>query len=302
MNSTCEICTGEDLLSLDIRDRRVDIVACRSCGLVWNRNMAGEQDQLQFYGQENRAACRVTRSYLKSMLGRAAGVAEFLGDDLQPGMRHLDVGCAEGTLLALTRSKGLAVQGLELDANFSQFAREIRQLEVHAMPLETASLPSESFDLISFIHVLEHLVHPVRALAAARRLLAKNGRLVVEVPNLNQPLPAARRFFRPKHNFYFSDRTLRSVADSAGYSSIRTALSPRDSSLQLLAARCTDTARAAVPQAGRLGDAAEWIDSKVRRQRNQHHLLLKLLFTRVLRQKSYERMALKRYRALIDTE
>ena len=300
MTSTCETCACKDLLSLDIRNRGLDIVACRSCGLVWNRNMAKESAQIQFYRHENRAGSRVRGSYLRSMLGRASGIVEFLGDDLQPGLRHLDVGCAEGTLLALTRSKGLVVQGLELDAKFSQFARKVRQLEVHETPLERGPLQSESFDLISFIHVLEHLVHPVRVLTAARRLLSQKGRLVVEVPNLNQPLPAARRFFRPKHNFYFSEQTLRIAVDSAGYSSFRTALSPRDSSLQLLATKNSAPAQATFNAGGRLDDESEWIETKVRSERNQHYLLIKLLFTRFLRQKSYERKALKTYGARID--
>ena len=110
----------------------------------------------------------------------------------------------------------------------------------------------------------------------------------------------SRRFFRPKHNFNFSEQTLRIAGDSAGYSSFRTALSPRDSSLQLLATKNSAPAQATLNEGGRLDDESEWIETKVRSERNQLYLLIKLLFTRFLRQKSYERKALKTYGARFD--
>src|SRR5687768_6146141 len=113
MKLICEICEGTSVLSFDEKFKGIDIVACKHCGLVWNRNMADEPEQLEFYQEQNRAHGGVTQKYLLSMLARASCVVEFLGSDLRAGQKHLDVGCAEGTLLALTRSHGLDVQGLE---------------------------------------------------------------------------------------------------------------------------------------------------------------------------------------------
>src|SRR5688500_1764235 len=138
MKLNCEICDSRELLSFDETFKGIDIVGCRHCGLVWNRNMAEEDAQLEFYQKQNRAQGSISRTYLLSMLARASCVVEFLGNDLKSGQKHLDVGCAEGTLLALTRTQGLEVQGLEVDENHSRFARDVRGLPVLPMTLKDA--------------------------------------------------------------------------------------------------------------------------------------------------------------------
>ena len=299
MNDTCEICHGQDLLSLDEHFKGVDIVACKNCGLVWNRNMAEEPEQEEFYREHNRAGTRPTRRYLTSMLSRAACALEFLDGNLKGGMRHLDVGCAEGTLLGLTRSHGLEVQGLELDLNFSRFAREVRHLDVLPMTLEAAPLAPDSFDLISLVHVVEHLVHPVEILGIARQLLRSGGLLYVEVPNLQQPLPGLRHFFRPKHNFYFTANTLRAVASKAGFTPLRLGHSWRDASLQLLAVKSDAAETPSTQELARWRDDAVKIRAKIKRERNRHHLMLRLLFTHFIRKVRSRRAALRRYGPLL---
>ncbi|HEX8833474.1 MAG TPA: class I SAM-dependent methyltransferase [Abditibacteriaceae bacterium] len=300
MKKQCEVCGGTDVLSLDEHFRDVDMVSCTQCGLVWNRNMAEEPEQLEFYQEHNRAEGCVSRRYLVSMLSRAASAVEFLGSNLKPGMRHLDVGCADGTLLSLTRAQGLDVLGLELDIHFSQFARDARHLEVLPMTLDSAPLEPTSFDLISFVHVVEHLVYPTRVLADARELLREDGLLYLEVPNLRQPLPRLRHFFRPKHNFYFTANTLRAVASKSGFTPLQVGYSRRDSSVQLLARKNrSDETAPATTGAPLWRDDAHKIKAKVQRERNRHYLLLRLLFTRKLRQEKAKRWAMELYGDLL---
>jgi 2-polyprenyl-3-methyl-5-hydroxy-6-metoxy-1,4-benzoquinol methylase len=289
MRSDCEICGGEKLLSLNERRDDVDIVVCESCGLVWNRIMRDEQGQVEYYRKQYREAGKISRRYLISVLSRAACVLDFLGDDLKPEMRHLDVGCADGTLLALTRAHGLDVTGLELDVNYSRFARETRQLRVFPTTIQDTSLPSASFDLVSFVHVLEHLFHPVCTLRLARELLCDNGWLYVEVPNLSQPLPGARRFFRHQHNFYFTANTLRSLVSKAGFTPVRIACSRRDVSLQVLAVKGDVTDH---PPAWR--EDAKTIYAHVNTDRKRYYLMLRLLKRRI-RQERLRNWAFNRY-------
>ncbi|MDF2441771.1 MAG: hypothetical protein JWN98_2755 [Abditibacteriota bacterium] len=297
MKLICEICENTDVLSFNETFKGIDIVGCRQCGLVWNRNMMDEREQLEFYQKQNRAHGGVNRTYLLSMLARASCVVEFLGDDLRAGQKHLDVGCAEGTLLALTRTQGLDVQGLEVDVNHSRFARDVRKLPVLPMTLDNAPLEARSFDLLSFVHVVEHLFHPVQVLSTARDLLRDNGLMYIEVPNMNQPLPGVRHFFRPIHNFYFTANTLRALVSRAGFTPLRVGFSGRDGSVQLLAKK-SETAAS-------VSDVAVWRDdvrhyrAKAQRERNRPYLLFKLLFTHLLAQEWEKRKALRRYGQLL---
>ncbi|MBV9468070.1 MAG: class I SAM-dependent methyltransferase, partial [Abitibacteriaceae bacterium] len=274
-------------------------------GLVWNRAMHDEQEQVIFYREENRAQNEICQQKLVSRLSRAACALDFLNENLQPGLRHLDVGCAEGTLLTLTRAKGLKVTGLELDQNWSCFAREVRQLEVLPMTLEDAPLKPASFNLISFVHVVEHLFRPVRTLSIARDLLDDAGYLYVEVPNLDGPLPAPRRFFRRLHNFYFSANTLCAVVSRAGFTPVRLGCSQRDMSVQLLAVKSSNNSSAA--NDGQDGLSQTWCDDAaqvyqhVNEDRRRYYLMFHLL--RQWRQRRrLGQWAFQRYGSLLNGE
>ena len=47
MRDDCEICGGTSVLSLREQHDGVDIVACKNCGLVWNRTMRNPEEQLE---------------------------------------------------------------------------------------------------------------------------------------------------------------------------------------------------------------------------------------------------------------
>lgn len=99
---------------------------------------------------------------------------------LQPGMRVLEIGCAEGSLGAVIR-QSIPVQytGVELSEDATAAAEVLDR--VFRVP--AAALINEEFDLLLSFHVLEHIEDIAGELAHWRRLLADGGHLLVEVPN-----------------------------------------------------------------------------------------------------------------------
>ena len=114
--------------------------------------------------------------------GAIAGHAERL---LAPGGRVLDVGCASGGLLALLRSRGGHLAGLELSASAATAAARVADHVVQGA-LEDPGLPFEpdSFDLVVLADVLEHLADPAAGLARAVGWCRPGGALLVSVPNI----------------------------------------------------------------------------------------------------------------------
>ena len=113
----------------------------------------------------------------------AAEAAAFILDDLQPGLRVLDVGCGPGSI-----TRGLAeivapgeVVGLDASADVLAVAREeaaargianvrFERGDAYALPFA-----DNSFD-IAFAHqVLQHLSEPAAALREMLRVLKPNG-------------------------------------------------------------------------------------------------------------------------------
>lgn len=137
-----------------------------------------------------------------------------------PG-RLLDVGCGDGSFLALMRGLGWEVEGVEPDPIAARVAALHHGLRVTRATIEEASSALEVFDVVTMSHVIEHVPDPVEALRACGRLLKRDGRVVVVTPNTRS---MGRFWFRrqwngwevPRHLFVFSPRSLRACAERAG--------------------------------------------------------------------------------------
>jgi SAM-dependent methyltransferase len=139
-------------------------------------------------------------------------------------MRILEIGCGNGSNLAIFKSLGHDAIGVEPDVAALEVARQ----QGHTVFQGTAeelpqNLLHERFDAIVFIHVLEHCIDPFVALKNAVELLENGGVLVAEVPN-NECL-GAKRFGElwywldvPRHLNFFTERSLCDLMSFAGVS------------------------------------------------------------------------------------
>ena len=142
-------------------------------------------------------------------------------DKVKPG-RVLDVGCGDGTRLALMRAKGWKVEGQEIDPKAADRAHQVYKVEVHLGPLEEVGFPDDLFDAIIMNHVIEHVLDPISVLTECRRILKPGGSFVAVTPNIDGF--GHQHFGRhwlglepPRHLFLFSPKTLREVAARAGF-------------------------------------------------------------------------------------
>lgn len=162
---------------------------CRHCGLVYQNPRLDPESLSSLYEAEYRVLVQGTEGPcakdLRTQLARAYNLARITSGVVDGVVRHLDIGCSSGALLAVfTERFGCQSVGIEPGAAYAAFARS-KGLQV--LPdLETLAVAdSGRFDLISLSHVLEHLANPVEELIALReRFLAPGGQMLVEVPNL----------------------------------------------------------------------------------------------------------------------
>ena len=126
----------------------------------------------------------------------------------------LDVGCSTGHVLAGIRDAARSVSGHELSRKEVAYCRDVLQLDVADSPLEQRFAPG-TFDYILLIFVLEHIGRPVEFLNDLKRYLKPDGKFVIVVPNVTDPLlgfyriPEFGRFyFCIEHLFYYSPKTI----------------------------------------------------------------------------------------------
>ncbi len=136
----------------------------------------------------------------------------------------VEIGAHDGAFLAAVGETrpDLRLASLEPDQNTRAERDVVPGLEQYVdFPALHAS--GRSFDRICFFHVLEHILDPVAFLADCRRCLAPGGRLVIEVPSLDDPLLSLYRssayqafYFQRQHPYVYSGGSLRRLLEGCG--------------------------------------------------------------------------------------
>lgn len=203
---------------------------CEECELVYLDPMPTES-QLQefyentFYGEEwARALGHPERRHFEKRtaqdLESYGPLVELLERYVDPG-RLLDVGCGDGSLLLMARSRGWEVQGIEPSPEAVEFCRRAgldvrREFPGSGTPVETI------YDAVTSIVTIEHLRDPANLVRFAWRALKPGGVFLVTTMNVDSE--EARRegvhwhnYAPPGHVVYFSRKPFARLIGEGGF-------------------------------------------------------------------------------------
>lgn len=141
------------------------------------------------------------------------------GLQLPAGARILDAGCGSGRNMVDLARRG-TVTGVELSDTSVSLARARDVGEVVAGSLLEMPFADDSFDLAVTLDVIEHLDDDLAALGELRRVVVPGGWLLVTVPAY-QWLWSGHDVINHHHRRY-TRRSLRVVAEKAGWRQVRT--------------------------------------------------------------------------------
>jgi len=142
---------------------------------------------------------------------------------LQPkGGRLLDVGCSIGQFLNLARGEGWNVEGVELNGDACEVARQSYDLRVHNKKLEEVGFSQSSFDVITLWGVFEHLPDPNGMLQSVCRILKPGGLVLFFVPNGHSLIIRMTRENNSTvsgraHLWYFTPATMTKILENNGF-------------------------------------------------------------------------------------
>jgi 2-polyprenyl-3-methyl-5-hydroxy-6-metoxy-1,4-benzoquinol methylase len=199
-----------------------DVVECQQCGFVFANTSVTQEDYDVFYAKFSKYEDGQT----STGAGDSAWDARRLHDTAMAiaartaskNARILDLGCANGGLLAAFQTLGFArLVGVDPSPVCARITQEKLGVEAHAGSIY--ALPAlGSFDMIILSHVMEHLSDLRTAATVAAGLLAPGGTLYVEVPDATRYtefLVAPFQDFNTEHINHFSPRSLANVFASA---------------------------------------------------------------------------------------
>lgn len=140
---------------------------------------------------------------------------DFIRPHLEGSGKVLDIGCNDGSFLALLQKHGWSGIGVEANKSMVEFAIS-KGLNVINKPLGEALLTESSFNLIAASHVLEHIPDLGQTLKCVMKLLRPGGYLFVIVPNYGCCIARmvagvkGRVFLPGQHIWYFTKESLKS--------------------------------------------------------------------------------------------
>ncbi len=200
---------------------------CETCGFVFLWPLPAEEELRRYYISETYrreyADASVDERYRTDLNEARTRVSRLL-KLLTPDARLLEIGSGSGAFLDSVKPYVGYVQGVEPDQASRTWIKEHLGMKVSR---DLAELAGEGyyFDLIVSFHVLEHILEPVEFLKRLSQLLLPEGKLVVEVPNIDDVLVSVYRvsaylgFYHQKaHLSYFSKSTLALALEKAGFS------------------------------------------------------------------------------------
>lgn len=137
----------------------------------------------------------------------------------------LEIGSFDGAFLRLVREQNdaLSLASLEVDTNTQAVREQPEWLKQYASFAELQER-SVRFDLVCFFHVLEHIADPASFLSSCTKVLKPNGRIIVEVPSLDDPLRTLYKieeyedfYFQAQHPYVYSSKSLRRLLEQNGF-------------------------------------------------------------------------------------
>lgn len=146
--------------------------------------------------------------------------------DLDPSAAVLEIGPGMGELLALMRDTAAAAKVTAIDLSPEVVTWCSRLCENVLLVEDTAQFLREresTYDLIILLHVLEHVPRSetIGFLSAIRQALRPNGRVIIEVPNMANPVNGlTSRYADFTHEVGFTESSLRQVLRMAGFGDI----------------------------------------------------------------------------------
>jgi hypothetical protein len=204
---------------------RYTVACCATCGFVYADTESPQSDYDRYYAELSKYSDGSTgtgggeEEWDRRRLEETARTIATALDD--PSARTVDIGCANGGLLAALGRAGMTrLQGVDPSASCVATTNRIPNVAAYVGGL--FDLPPEigGADCVILSHVLEHVRDVPRALGALRGAARGGGIAYIEVPDATRYsdcLVAPLQDFNVEHINHFSPTSLSNVLERNGF-------------------------------------------------------------------------------------
>ncbi len=228
----CPLCGNEDLESLSRKGQYelpANVSICPNDGLVFLGPRWTKERYQYFYAKEYDSYFRpnvfeedsdeLKYKHIKEVKRR---LDEWTSIDPKS---ILDIGAGMGWSLEYLKRHYTTCQRITAIESSEYCVRNLKEnigADVLAMDVDSEwKKNTGKYDLVIMRHVLEHFLDPIGVLEKVEDSLLENGIVYIAVPNMMNLKGSLNNYwYRVVHTFYFSETTLKRIADLAGLHSL----------------------------------------------------------------------------------
>lgn len=184
-----------------------DIIKCPLCHLLQLTPQWKEKDLEKIY--ENYSIKEDFKGYKQ----KPREYPTYIDKYLKKTDTILEVGCGLGTNIKRLKKLGYRIFGIDKDKSVCNLGNDIYNVDVKELAFYAGV-----YDIIYAIHFLEHLKNPMKFINDSYTALTKSGKLILELPNADEPLLSIynntefyKYYWRPDHLFFFTPNTLQTL-------------------------------------------------------------------------------------------
>ncbi len=201
------ICKSKEFKLVANRPRDSDrhkVITCNKCNLVQLSRIPSIEDDKKFY-DENRQSKNIReltdikvirRNSADDTMRRVNFVSRFISKD----STIIDIGSGYGFFIDEMDKHGFNIIGLEISKERREISRKVTNVQVLDTNISKSPLEIEKVDYMILFHVLEHISNPIKFLETLRLHLKENGKVIIEVPNIDDLMLESNKAYR---DFYW---------------------------------------------------------------------------------------------------
>jgi 2-polyprenyl-3-methyl-5-hydroxy-6-metoxy-1,4-benzoquinol methylase len=128
--------------------------------------------------------------------------------------QNLEVGCGNGDTVKYFKTKMYNIMGIDKDKSVEKCYEGIYNYDIYDKKFDK-DLYHAKFYFIYGLHILEHMKNPIKFIERLKELLFSEGTILLEFPNLEDPLLTIYKskefekfYYRPDHHFFYTPKTI----------------------------------------------------------------------------------------------
>lgn len=208
-------------ISLRVRDsKKHKIIQCKQCQHIQLNPIPTLKEDEEFYDKnlqmKNIQYSQNINELKKITKNDTQRRIQFLTKIISKEGKILEIGSGHGFFLESIRERGYDITGIEISKEKNELAKKVTNAKILDVNINEKIPSIGKFDFIVMFHVLEHIIDPTKFLSKIKKLLKTNGKIIIEVPNVNDFQLSTNSeykkfYWQRAHIHYFNPLSLKKV-------------------------------------------------------------------------------------------